>query len=268
MTRTHPSVTPTERIKAVDNTECEGVREVASVARADAEVEAALLALDAATDRYRDALDARAASAKVDTSELTPHDGDHGGCSAPPTCTTGECGKCFQQREVAPCCSRHGIPVCHTCYVTHVGDPIECDLFASHTHKGEPMTTTTVHAPDCALVDTHHGDCDSLTQRLDHASHTDAELLREVANAYLWGSDENTVPLHPRAYERVLELAFLMDTPDPQYELGREAGIRQAVAWLQTDYSYGDMPEWRQQGVDWIEDMARAERVAKEADRG
>ena len=33
-----------------------------------------------------------------------------------------------------------------------------------------------------------------------------------------------------------------------------EAGVRQAIEWLQAGYPYGDMPEWRQSGVDWIAD--------------
>jgi hypothetical protein len=33
-----------------------------------------------------------------------------------------------------------------------------------------------------------------------------------------------------------------------------EAGVRQAITWLRADYPYGDGPQWREDGCEWIAD--------------
>jgi hypothetical protein len=43
---------------------------------------------------------------------------------------------------------------------------------------------------------------------------------------------------------------------------GRDAGIRQAIQWLQADYEYGTGPDWRERGCEWIADRAAEERIA------
>ena len=35
---------------------------------------------------------------------------------------------------------------------------------------------------------------------------------------------------------------------------GFEAGVRQAIEWLRADYAYGEGPDWREHGCEWIAD--------------
>lgn len=43
-------------------------------------------------------------------------------------------------------------------------------------------------------------------------------------------------------------------TSAPFYDVGFEAGVRQAIEWLRADYPYGEGPEWREHGCEWIAD--------------
>lgn len=33
-----------------------------------------------------------------------------------------------------------------------------------------------------------------------------------------------------------------------------EEGVRQAITWLRADYPYGEGPDWREHGCEWIAD--------------
>lgn len=45
----------------------------------------------------------------------------------------------------------------------------------------------------------------------------------------------------------------------------QEAGVRQAMTWLRADYPYGDGPNWRESGAEWIA-QCLAKQTAANAD--